>query len=74
MTSSNSVYYFMMGNYQTHKEIGTFLDNNMNNNDFENIKFTCDDIFKNSSEEKSKTKKNKVEKEKYIILNYLKIK
>ena len=67
MSSSNSVYYFMMGNYQTHKEIGSFLDNNMDNSNFENIKFTCDDIFKNSSEEKSKTKKNKVEKEKYII-------
>ena len=67
MSSSNSVYYFMMGNYQTHREIGTFLDNNMDNSNFENIKFTCDDIFKNSSEEKSKTKKNKVEKEKYII-------
>jgi len=57
----------MMGNCQTHKEIGSFLDNNMDNSNFENIKFTCDDIFKNSSEEKSKTKKNKVEKEKYII-------
>jgi len=67
MSSSNSVYYFMMGNCQTHKEIGSFLDNNMDNSNFENIKFTCDDIFKNSSEEKSKTKKNKVEKEKYII-------
>ena len=67
MSSSNSVYYFMMGNYQTHKEIGSFLDNNMDNSNFENIKFTCDEIFKNSSEEKSKTKKNKVEKEKYII-------
>ena len=67
MSSSNSVYYFMMGNYQTHKEIGTFLDNNMDNSNFENIKFTCDNIFKNSSEEQSKIKKNKVEKEKYII-------
>lgn len=67
MSSSNSVYYFMMGNCQTHKEIGSFLDNNMDNSNFENIKFTCDNIFKNSSEEKSKTKKNKVEKEKYII-------
>ena len=67
MSSSNSVYYFMMGNYQTHKEIGTFLDNNMDNSNFENIKFTCDDIFKKCSEEQTKIKKNKVEKEKYII-------
>ena len=67
MSSSNSVYYFMMGNYNTHKELGTYLDNSMDNNDFENVKFTCDDIFGHSSEEQSKNKKNKVEKEKYII-------
>ena len=67
MSTSNSVYYFMMGNYFTHKEIGTYIDNNMDNSNYENIKFTCDDIFNHSSEEQSKNKKNKVEVEKYII-------
>ena len=67
MSSSSSVYYFMMGNYYTHKEIGSYIDNKMDNNNFESIKFTCDDIFIHSSEELSKNKKNKVELEKYII-------
>ncbi len=67
MSSSSSVYYFMMGNYYTHKEIGTYLDNNIDNGNFENIKFTCDDIFNHSSEEQSKNKKNKVELDKYVI-------
>ena len=67
MSSSNSVYYFMMGNYYTHNEIGNYIDNSLDNNNFENIKFTCDDIFRHSSEEQSKNKKNKVEIEKYTI-------
>ena len=57
----------MMGNYYTHKEIGSYIDNKMDNNNFESIKFTCDDIFIHSSEEQSKNKKNKVELDKYII-------
>ena len=67
MSFSPSVYYFMMGNYQTHQEIGSYRDNSMDNNDFEKVKFTCDDIFSHTSEEQAKTKKNKVELEKYII-------
>ena len=27
----------MMGNYQTHKEIGSYLDNTIDNKNFENI-------------------------------------
>ncbi len=57
----------MMGNYQTHKEIGSYLDNTIDNKNFENIKFTCDDIFLHSSEEQAKTKKNKIEIDKHII-------
>ena len=57
----------MMGNYQTHKEIGSYLDNTIDNKNFENIKFTCDDIFRHSSEEQAKTKKNKIEIDKHII-------
>ena len=67
MSSPTSVYYFMMGNYYSHKEIGTYVDNSVDNKNFANIKFACDDIFRQSSEEQSKTKKNKVEMEKYII-------
>ena len=65
MTSS-SLYYFMMGNYQTHQEIGSYIDNSIDNN-YENVKFICDDIFKHSTEEQSKAKKNKLELDKYII-------
>ena len=57
----------MMSNYQTHKEIGSYLDNTIDNKNFENIKFTCDDIFRHSSEEQAKTKKNKIEIDKHII-------
>ena len=67
MSFSSSVYYFMMGNYYTHKEIGTYLDNSINDSDFENIKFKCDEIFNHSSEEQSKKKKNKIELEKYTL-------
>ena len=67
MSSSSSVFYFMMGNYYTHTEIGSYIDSKMDNSNFESIKFTCDDIFINSSEEKSKNKKNKLELEKYTI-------
>ena len=49
----------MMGNYQTHKEIGSYLDNTIDNKNFENIKFTFDGIFHHSSEEQAKTKKIK---------------
>ena len=67
MSFSSSVYYFMMGNYYTHKKIGTYLDNNINDSDFENIKFKCDEIFNHSSEEQSKRKKNKEEIQKYLL-------
>ena len=67
MSYSPSVYYFMMGNYHTHKEIGYYLDETLGQKNFENIKFTCDDIFAHSSEEQSKNKKNKIEIEKYTI-------
>jgi hypothetical protein len=67
MSDSSSVFYFMMGNYHTHKEIGSYIDNTMDKSNFENIKFTCDDIFSHSSEEQSKNKKNKIEIENYKI-------
>lgn len=67
MSSSSSVYYFMMGNYNTHKEIGSYIDKKIDNHNFESIKFTCDDIFIHYAEEKSKNKKNKIEKDDHII-------
>ena len=67
MLSSYSVYYFMMGNIKSHKEIGTYIINNKDINNFDNIKFTCDDIFLHCSEDQSKNSKNKKEIDKYTI-------
>ena len=65
--SYSSVFYFMIGNYLTHKEIGTYVDTNIDNNDFKLIISKVDDIFYYISEEQSKKKKIKVEFQKYII-------
>ena len=65
--SYSSVYYFMIGNYMSHKEIGTYVDTNIDNNDFKIILSKVDDIFYHISEEQTKKKKNKIELEKYVI-------
>ena len=65
--SYSSVYYFMIGNFLTHKEIGTYVDTNIDNNDFKLIISKVDDIFAHISEEQIKRKKNKEELEKYLI-------
>ena len=65
--SYSSVYYFMIGNYVSHKEIGTYVDTNIDNNDFKIILSKVDDIFYHISEEQTKKKKNKIELEKYVI-------
>ena len=65
--SYSSVFYFMIGNYLTHKEIGTYVDTSIDNNDYKLIISKVDDIFNHISEEQSKKKKNKVEFQKYII-------
>ena len=57
MSSYSSIYYFMMGNYNTHQQIGNYMNNNLKDNNFDNVKFTCDDIFHNSSEDLEKNKK-----------------
>ena len=67
MSSYSSIYYFMIGNYHTHQQIGHYFNNNINDNNFENVKFTCDDIFHNSSDDLSKNKKNKIYLDYYII-------
>ena len=65
--SYSSVYYFMIGDYLKHQEIGTYVDTNIDNNDFKLILSKVDGIFSRISEEQTKRKKNKVELEKYII-------
>ena len=67
MSSYFSIYYFMIGNYNIHKIIGNYINNNINDNNFDNVKFTCDDIFQNITEDASKNKKNKITLDYYII-------
>ena len=71
MSSYSMICYFMIGNYQTHREIGSYINKDLNDNNFENVKFTCDDIFQNSSEAIS-NKKNKILLDYYIIFYTLK--
>ena len=59
MSSYSSIYYFMIGNYLTHKSIGNYINSNINDNNFDTVKFTCDDIFQNTSDDLSKKKKIK---------------
>ena len=67
MSSYSAIYYFMIGNYNTHKPIGYYINNNIVNDNFDTVKFTCDNIFQNSSEEISKNKKNKAFFDYYLI-------
>ena len=67
MSSYSAIYYFMIGNYNTHKPIGYYINNNLVNDNFDTVKFTCDNIFQNSSEEISKNKKNKAFFDYYLI-------
>ena len=72
MSLYSSIYYFMIGNYNTHQPIGYYINSNINDNNFDNVKFTCDDIFHKFSEESSKNKKNKLNLDYYIIFYTLK--
>ena len=72
MSSYSSIYYFMIGNYNTRQPIGNYINNNINDNNFDNVKFTCDDIFQNTSDDLSKNKKNKIYLDYYIIFYTLK--
>ena len=71
MSSYYMICYFMIGNYNTHQEIGNYINKDLNDNNFENVKFTCDDIFHNSSEAMS-NRKNKILLDYYIIFYTLK--
>ena len=70
-SSYTMICYFMIGNYNTHQEVGNYFSKDLNDNNFENVKFTCDDIFHNSSEVIS-NKKNKIILDYYIIFYTLK--
>ena len=72
MSSYFSIYYFMMGNCNTHQKIGNYINNSINDNNFDNVKFTCNDIFHNSSEDLPKNKKNKIYLDYYIIFYTIK--
>ena len=67
MSSYSMICYFMIGNYNTHQEIGNYINKDLNDNNFENVKFTCDDIFRKSSESISNNRKNKIILDYYII-------
>ena len=69
MSSQTAIYYFMLGNYYTHKQIGDYINNNNNisSKNFENIKFTCDDILKHISENDQSKQKKKLYVDNYIV-------
>ena len=58
---SLGLYYFMIGDFNTQKEIGSITDNSNDNysiNDYNSVISTSKDLFLKSSEEKIKNKKN----------------
>ena len=72
---SLGLYYFMIGDFQTHKEIGTLTDNSINSLDIKDhntVLSNSKEIFSNSSEEKIKNKKNLIQIEKFKMLFTLK--
>ncbi len=63
MSSGLGVYYFMIGDFSNHKEIGAYMDNSNENysfQDYNNVISNCKEIFSQSSEEKIKGKKNSI--------------
>ena len=69
MSSQSALYYFMLGNYYSHKQIGDYINNNniISSKDFDNIKFTCDDLFKRINENDNTKLKKKLFVDNYII-------
>ena len=72
MSSYSMICYFMIGNINTHQEIGNYLNKDLNDNNFENVKFTCDDIFRKLSVSITNNRKNKIILDYYIIFYTLK--
>lgn len=72
---SLGLYYFMIGDFKTHKEIGSITDNSIQSldiKDHDTVLKNSKEIFLNSSEEKIKNKKNLVQIEKFKIFFTLK--
>ena len=72
---SLGLYYFMIGDFQTHKEIGTLTDNSINSLDIKDhntVLSNSKEIFNSSSEDKIKNKKNLIQIEKFKMLFTLK--
>ena len=61
-----------MGNYKTHQKIGSYTNISINDTNFDNIIFTCDDLFHNTSGVNLKYTKNKVVLDLYIIFYTIK--
>ena len=58
---SLDLYYFMIGDFNTHKEIGNITDNSNDNysiNDYNSVLSNSKEIFLHSSEDKIKNQRN----------------
>ena len=69
------LYYFMIGDFQSHKEIGSLTDNSINSLDIKDhntVLSNSKEIFNSSSEDKIKNKKNLIQIEKFKMLFTLK--
>lgn len=72
---SLGLYYFMIGDFQSHKEIGNLIDNSIESIDIKDhntVLTNSKEIFLNSSEENIKNKKNLIQIEKFKIYFTLK--
>jgi hypothetical protein len=75
MSSSLELYYFMIGDFNNHKEIGSITDNSNNYysiDDHNSVISNSKELFLKSSEEKIKNKKNLLTTEKFKIYFTLK--
>ena len=76
MTSASlGLYYFMIGDFETHKEIGSITDNSIASLDIKDhniVLSNSKEIFQNSSEDKIKNQKNLIQIEKFKIYFTLK--
>ena len=72
---SLDLYYFMIGDFNTHKEIGNITDNSNDNysiNDYNSVLSNSKEIFLHSSEDKIKNQRNLLTIEKFKIYFTLK--
>ena len=72
---SLGLYYFMIGDFKSHKEIGNITDNSIESLDIKDhntVLSNSKEIFLNSSEDKIKNKKNLTQIEKFKIFYTLK--